>query len=82
MLSCRCCETAYATANSAAVIAPTIDNAALAGAASAGGFGTILRPQGWRFVLCSNDGSRHWSSVGRAAPLEVANPVWPSPSAA
>ena len=40
MLSCRCCETAYATANSAAVIAPTIDSAALAGATSAiGGTG-------------------------------------------
>ena len=54
MLSCRCCETAYATANSAAVIAPTIDSAALAGAASAGGFGAILRPHGWRCGLASS----------------------------
>ena len=35
MLSCRC-EIATATANRAAVIAPRIDNAALAGALSAG----------------------------------------------
>ena len=66
MLSCRCCETAYATANSAAVIAPTIDSAALAGALSAGlDFAALLG------ALSAGSGTGASALLGFAALLSV-----------